>query len=88
VKKPILINPQGEPAGLRPDQKECIELLRNLLQSAERGDVWSCVVVACGPGDFGIAIAGTDAPRLNLGLDAAKQTILERVTGKKSVLHR
>ena len=68
-------------------QRECIKLLEDALDSAKNGDIWSCILVACGPNDFGTAMAGSDAPRLNLGLDAAKATILERVTGKRSVLH-
>lgn len=69
-------------------QRDCIKLLRDALDSAEKGDIWSCILVACGPNDFGTAMAGADAPRLNLGLDAAKATILDRVTSKRSVLHR
>jgi hypothetical protein len=86
--KPTLIKPNGEAAGLRADQKECIALLKGLLDDAEQGKIWSCVVVACGPDDFGSAMAGSDAPRLNLGLDVAKSVILERVAGKRTVLHR
>ena len=69
-------------------QRECIKLLEDALDSAKKGDIWSCILVACGPNDFGTAMAGSDAPRLNLGLDAAKAAILDRVTGKRTVLHR
>jgi len=69
-------------------QKECIKLLKDALDSAEKGDIWSCILVACGPNDFGTAMAGSDAPRLNLGLDAAKATILDRVTNKRTAIHR
>jgi hypothetical protein len=62
-------------------QQECVKLLRDALESAENGEVWSCVLVACGPNDFGSAMAGPDAPRLMLGLEVAKQSILNRVTG-------
>lgn len=86
--KPTLIKPDGQAAGLRADQQDCITVLTQALESAKKGDVWSCLLVACGPGDFGIAIGGSDAPRLNLGLDAAKAEIVSRVTGKRSVLHR
>lgn len=86
--KPTLIKPNGDAAGLRADQLECIKLLEGLLENAKAGDVWSCVVVACGPHDFGSAMAGSDAPRMILGLEVAKQNIMERVTGKRTVLHR
>lgn len=86
--KPTLIKPNGETAGLRDDQKECIKLLEGLLNDAKEGNIWSCVVVACGPNDFGSAMAGSDAPRMLLGLEVAKINIMDRVTGKRTVLHR
>lgn len=86
--KPTLIRPNGDAATLRPDQQECIKLLEALLKDAKEGSIWSCVVVACGPNDFGSAMAGADAPRMMLGLEVAKVNILERVTGKRTVLHR
>lgn len=89
--KPTIIKPDGE-AVRSPAQIECIKLLKDALESAENGEINSCILVACGPLDFGIAIAGADAPRLNLGLDVAKRTILDRtsppVGGGRSVLHR
>lgn len=89
--KPTIIKPDGEPT-FSPAQIECIKLLKDALASAENGEVSACLLVACGPLDFGIAIAGADAPRLNLGLDVAKRTILDRtsphVGGGRSVLHR
>lgn len=90
LKKPTLIRPDGAPA-LSPAQQDCIDVLKNALASAEAGDVTALVVVAVGPSDFGVAFAGSDAPRMNLGLDAAKQTILQRTTGgggQRSVIHR
>jgi hypothetical protein len=86
--KPTLIKPDDSAAGMRPDQLECIKLLEGLLKNAREGDVWSCVVVACGPNDFGSAMAGADAPRMLLGLEVAKINIMDRVTGKRSVIHR
>jgi hypothetical protein len=91
LKKPILINPNGDAvATLSPAQKECVKLLADALDSAKKGEVWSCVLVACGPSDFGTAMAGSDAPRLNLGLDVAKDLIKSRVTGggRDTVLRR
>jgi len=91
VKKPILINPNGGAAStMTPAQLECIKLLEDALESARNGEILSCVLVACGPLDFGTAMAGADAPRLNLGLDVAKDEIKNRVTGggRRTVLHR
>lgn len=91
MKRPTIIRPHGE-SERSPAQIECIKLLSDALESAENGEINSCVLVACGPVDFGIAIAGADAPRLNLGLDVAKRTILDRTSppigGGRSVLHR
>lgn len=82
MKKPTLIKPDGsEATTLNPMQQECVKLLSDALDSARKGEVWSCVLVACGPNDFGSAMAGPDAPRLVLGLEVAKQNILQRVTG-------
>lgn len=83
MKKPTLINPNNGEAisSLSPAQLECIQLLSDALDSAKQGQIWSCILVACGPEDFGTAMAGSDAPRLNLGLDVAKDVIKQRVTG-------
>ena len=87
--KPRIIKPNGDAAAMSPAQLECIDKLTEALESAKNGDILSCIIIACGPSDFGLAIAGADAPRLNLGLDAAKQEIIGRVTGpRRSVLHR
>jgi len=93
MKKPILIKPNGEEAStMSPAQIECIKLLSDMLESAKQGEILALACVAVGPLDFGIAIAGADAPRLNLGLDVAKRTIMDRTSppsgGARSVLHR
>jgi hypothetical protein len=77
-----LIGLGGKPAGMSPAQLECIEVLRTALADAENGEIHACAIIACGPADFGLAIAGADAPRINLGLDAAKAEIQRRVMGK------
>lgn len=91
MKKPTLIHADGAPI-MSAAQQDCIEVLEKALASAKAGDVTALVVVAVGPADFGVAFAGSDAPRMNLGLDAAKQTILQRTTGgggaQRSVIHR
>lgn len=62
-------------------EKACIELLESVLADAKRGNVTSVAVIACGPADFGAAIAGPDAAKLNLGLDYAKQDIQAAIRG-------
>lgn len=57
----------------------CVDLLETVLADAKTGHITSVAIVACGPGGFSPAIAGPQAPELNLGLDACKQIILERV---------
>ncbi len=70
-----LITPKMMPKG----SEECIELLESMLKSAKNGDMSWLVVVAGGPSDYGVAMAGSNGAQMNLGIDVAKQTILERV---------
>ncbi len=70
-----LITPKMMPKG----GDECVELLESMLASAKNGDMTWVVVVAGGPHDYGSAFAGNNAAQMNLGLDVAKQSILERV---------
>ena len=70
-----LITPRMMPAG----GDECVELLESMLASAKKGDMSWLVVIAGGPNDYGMAMAGNNAAQMNLGIDVAKQSILERV---------
>ena len=70
-----LITPQMMPAG----GDECVELLRDMLKSAENGEMSWCVVIAGGPNDFGMAKVGNNGAQMNLGIDVAKRSILEGV---------
>jgi hypothetical protein len=70
-----LITPKMTPKGA----DECIELLESMLASAKKGDMSWIVVIAGGPMDYGMAMAGNNAAQMNLGIDVAKQSILERV---------
>jgi hypothetical protein len=70
-----LITPRMMPDG----GDECVELLEQMLASAKKGDMSWLVVVAGGPSDYGVAMAGGNGAQMNLGIDVAKQTILERV---------
>jgi hypothetical protein len=89
--RPTIIKPNGE-SPLSSASIECIKLLEDALESAKNGEITTCMLIACGPVDFGMAMAGPDAARLNLGLDVAKRTILDRTSppagGVRSVLHR
>lgn len=78
--KPVLIGADGKAVSTKtPAQEECITLLQDMLGDAMEGKIHALVVVACGDGDFGTAMAGSDAPRLHLGLGMAQQLILDRV---------
>jgi hypothetical protein len=66
---------------LDPAKLECIQLLEQVLADAKAGNVVAVAIVACGASGFGAAFAGNDAPKLNLGLDSAKATLLQMVSG-------
>ena len=91
MKRPTLITPDGANI-LSPAQQECISLLEQLLDSAKGGNINALCVVAVGPVDFGVAMAGSDAPKLFLGCGVAMDTIKARATGgdspPRTVLHR
>jgi hypothetical protein len=74
-----LITPKMTTDGYDAGTEKCIELLEEMLDSARKGDMTWMIVVAGGPNDYGSAMAGNNAAQMNLGLDIAKQSILERV---------
>lgn len=91
--KPTIFKPDGETAStMSPAQLQCIDLLRQALASAEKGEVMAIALVACGPNDFGVAFGGADIPRLHLGLGVALRSLEEKssppVGAGRSVLHR
>jgi hypothetical protein len=75
---------------MSPAQQECIQLLEQILASARKGEVHALAIVAVGPFDFGVAIAGSDAPKLYLGCGTAMRTLEQRTSGGggRTVLHR
>ncbi len=82
MRKPTIITGQGPlitPKMMPAGGDECVELLEQMLESAKNGDMTWLIVVAGGPSDYGTAMAGSNAAQMNLGLDVAKQSILERV---------
>jgi len=74
-----LITPKMTPDGYNAGTEKCIELLEEMLDSARKGSMTWLIVVAGGPSDYGSAMAGNNAAQMNLGLDVAKQSILDRV---------
>ena len=63
-----------------PATEACVALLKQVLADAEKGNITTVGIVACGPSDFGAQIAGPDARSVNLGLDVLKAKIIAGVT--------
>lgn len=81
---PILL----PPAGLSPlteAQQDCLDKVREVLVEAEAGNVYTVGIVVCMKTGFATTIGGGDAGALNLGLDALKARILERVTDQGTI---
>jgi len=53
-----------------------------MLASAKSGDMSWLVVIAGGPNDYGMAMAGSNGAQMNLGIDVAKAEILARVKSR------
>jgi hypothetical protein len=70
---------QAQEAVATQGKLACVELLEKVLADAREGHVSSIALVAIGAGGFSPAVAGPNAPELNLGLDACKKIILDRV---------
>src|ERR1700681_2496530 len=73
--KPILLSPMP----LSDQQSDCIEKLAQCLEEAKKGNVFTVGIVVCMKQGFAATIGGTDAGSLNLGCDALKARILEKV---------
>lgn len=65
---------------LNDAQEDCLHKLREVLKEAEKGNVYTVGIVVCMKNGFATTIGGTDAASLNLGCDALKARILQRVT--------
>lgn len=83
---PIILPGLPHKIPLDENQQDCVDKIREVLKEAEAGNVLTVGIVVCMRNGFATTIAGTDAGSLNLGCDALKQRILERViddtTGK------
>ena len=94
MKRPLLVDGMGKAvSGMSPAQLECIKLLEDALDSARNGDISAMVLIAVGPADFGVAMAGSDAAKMYMGCGLAQRTLLERTAppvggGRKTVIHR
>jgi hypothetical protein len=81
MKNPRIITGQGPlivPKTMPVGGDDCVKLL----ESAKNGDMSWLVVIAGGPSDYGMAMAGSNAAQMNLGIDVAKQEILGRVKAR------
>lgn len=79
MSKIILPDSLSPALGLSPSQQDCVGKLREALDEAEAGRVWSLGLVLCMKDGFAKVIGGSNAAELNLGLDALKQDILKAV---------
>lgn len=85
MKSPRIITGQGPlivPKTMPVGGDDCVKLLEGMLESAKNGDMSWLVVIAGGPSDYGMAMAGSNAAQMNLGIDVAKQEILGRVKAR------
>ena len=62
-------------------QKDCVDKLRETLEQAEAGRVYTVGIVVCFKSGYAHVIGGTDAGSLNLGCDSLKRKILDSVEG-------
>jgi hypothetical protein len=85
LKKPHIITGNGPlitPKMMPSGGDDCVELLESMLEAAKRGEMSWIVIIAGGPSDYGMAMAGSNAAQMNLGIDVAKQEILGRVKSR------
>jgi hypothetical protein len=72
---PILMKPV-----LSESQQACVDLLREALAEAEKGNVTTIGILLCMGNGFASVMAGTQAADLNLGCDDLKFKIHAAVT--------
>lgn len=76
---PIILPGLPHKLPLTTSQLDCVDKLREALAEAEKGNVYTVGIIVCLKTGFATTIGGTDAGSLNLGADALKARILERV---------
>jgi hypothetical protein len=77
MKKPILI--PGGAIGLSEAQQNCVDILREALEQAEMGKIYSIGIILCMHEGYAATIGGSKAAELNLGCDSLKAKILREV---------
>lgn len=75
---PIILPKRPLPA-LSFAQQDCVDKLREALDQAEQGKVYTCGIIVCFKKGVASVIGGTDAGSLNLGADLLKKKILESI---------
>lgn len=76
---PVLLNGAGKPV-LTEAQQSCLDLLKEAVAEAERGNITTVGIVVCMKTGFATVMAGSQASDLNLGCDDLKRKILDAVT--------
>lgn len=75
---PIILPKRQLPA-MSPAQQDCVDKLREALEQAEQGKVYTCGIIVCFKKGVAAVIGGTDAGSLNLGADMLKRDILKKI---------
>lgn len=68
---------------LTEGQQACVDLLRESLAEAERGNISTIGIIACMKTGYATVMAGTQAADLNMGCDSMKRKILDAVENNK-----
>ena len=75
----IILNGAGKSI-LDENQQACVDLLKEALQEAEAGRVYTIGIAVCLKGGFATVMAGSRAGDLNLACDDLKAQILAAVS--------
>ena len=73
-----ILTPLGE-IGLNKSQQDCVDILREALEQAEQGNVFSLGLILCMRTGYATTLGGTNAADLNLGCDSLKAKFLREV---------
>lgn len=66
---------------LSESQQACVDLLRESLEQAEAGNIYTIGIIACMETGYASVMAGSRASDLNFGCDSLKRKILDAVEG-------
>jgi hypothetical protein len=76
---------------LSESQQACVDVLREAVEQAESGNVYSVGIIVCMKTGYATVMAGSGAADLNLGCDSLKRKILDAIEGgnvKRSKIER